>query len=320
MNRHGELIDKEANALDIAEAKELRKDIRCWREESLEQVENFEREQAAKQYKAIMSWLKADESDQLAIFDAISREGNRFQGTCSWITKNSKLRSWLEKKPDLAMLWLQGNLGTGKSVLSTQIVNFMKAAGMFVIHHYCVHSYASSMMYEQILRSLLLQLLRKDGEMIAHIYEDCVLGKKSPSTQTLEKLLKTLLPNMVQEPRQTEYVWIVIDGLDECDTQKQASAIDFLNHLAPKTSSLGGMICKVLISSGNSATIASRLRGKQVLSLGEERTHLNAAIKSYASQRLESMHEKLHQLDIQTKEVEDIELEIAKKADGTSIL
>jgi hypothetical protein len=319
MNRHGEIIDKEANAYNIAEARQMRQDIRAWREESIDQVERFEKEQAAKQYKSIMSWLKADESDQLAIFDAISTEGSKYPGTCSWILSNGRIRSWLEKKPDHSTLWLQGTPGSGKSVLSAQIITFMKAAKMFTIHHFCMHSYASSTIYEHILRSLLLQLLRKDGEIMAHVYEDWVLGKKSPAVQALEKLLKNLFPNTSHEPGQTEYIWIVIDGLDECEVQRQASVVNFMNQLTSKACSFGGVICKVLIACRSSSIDANRLRGRHIVSLTEEKAFLDTAIRLYASQRLQSLHFKLHQLDIQTEEVKEIELEITKKADGMSI-
>ncbi|RDW71007.1 hypothetical protein BP6252_07570 [Coleophoma cylindrospora] len=316
MKRHGELIDKEANAYNIAEAHQMRQDIRAWRQESLEQVERLELEQAAKQYKSIMSWLKADETDQLAIFDSISAEGTKFPGTCSWILRNPKIKSWLEKKSDHSTLWLQGIPGSGKSVICSQIISFMKAARMFVIHHFCLHSYASSTMYEQILRSLLLQLLRKDGEIVAHVYEDCVLGKKPPAVSGLERLLKTLLPNVSHEPRRAEYIWFIIDGLDECEVQKQASVVNFMNQLTSKTSSIGGIICKTLISSRSSLIVAKRLRRTQIVSLTEENYYLDTAIKQYASQRLHSMNDRLYQLDIQRKDTEEIELEIAKKADG----
>ncbi|RFU25501.1 hypothetical protein B7463_g10833, partial [Scytalidium lignicola] len=256
MKRHGELVDKEANAYDIAEARQMRQDIQ-------------------------------PEDHFLA-----------------------------KKTPYPSILWMQGTPGSGKSVLSTQLVNFMTAAKIFVIHHFCVHSYASSITYEQILRSLLLQLLRKDGDLVAHIYEDYVLGKKSPTLQALEKLLKTLLTTTSHESHQNEYVWIVIDGLDECEPQKQASVVNLMNQLTSRTSSLGGMICKVLISSRSSKFLATRLRKKQVISLTEEKGCLDTAIKLYASHRLQSMHDKLRQLDMQTKEIEDIEREITKKADG----
>jgi NB-ARC domain len=200
MKRHETLVDQEASARNIAEAQRMRRDIRTWREESLEQVSRLEEEHAAKQYQSIMSWLKMDESDQLAIFDSISAEGSKYPGTCGWTLKNPKVSAWLQCKPDTPILWLVGTPGFGKSVIATQLVNFIKGAKQFVIHHFCTYSYASSTMYEQILRSLLLQLLRKDGELVAHVYEECVLGKKSPTVSSLEQLLQTLFVSMSNEP------------------------------------------------------------------------------------------------------------------------
>ncbi|KAH6855598.1 hypothetical protein B0I37DRAFT_424156 [Chaetomium sp. MPI-CAGE-AT-0009] len=151
MERHEALIDLEANARDIAEGRQLRQDIRLWREKSLDKVHRLDEEHAAKQYKAIMSWLKADESEQLAIFESISAEGAKHPGTCGWILKTPKVSSWLQRKRETTILWLQGSPGTGKSVMSSQLINYMKAAKMFVIHHFCTYSYPSSTSYEQIL-------------------------------------------------------------------------------------------------------------------------------------------------------------------------
>lgn len=215
MKRHENLIDQEANARNIAEARQMRQDIRTWREESLDQVQSFEEEQAAKQYQSIASWLKMDESDQLAIFNSISAEGAKYPGTCSWILQNSTMRSWLSRTSDVPILWLQGTSGSGKSVISAQLVNFIKIAQSFIIYHFYTYSYASSTKYEQILRSLLMQLLRKDGEVIAHIYKECVLGKTLPNISALERLLQIMFASMSNEPAKTEYIWVILDGLDE---------------------------------------------------------------------------------------------------------
>ncbi len=47
MKRHEALVDQEANARNIAEARKMRQDIRTWREESLGQVGRLEEERAA---------------------------------------------------------------------------------------------------------------------------------------------------------------------------------------------------------------------------------------------------------------------------------
>ncbi|KAK4071005.1 uncharacterized protein Triagg1_6372 [Trichoderma aggressivum f. europaeum] len=257
MKRHEALIDREANARNIAESKEMRQDIRRWREQSLEQVSNLDGEEAAKQYHSIISWLNMDESDQLAIFESISAEGRKHPGTCSWVLKNPKISSWLQSKPDTSVLWLQGTPGSGKSVISTQLVNFMEASNMFVI---------------------LMQLLRKDGDLVAHVYEEFVLGKKSPTVSALERLLQLLFRSISNEPSKAEYVWIILDGLDECELDKQARV--------------------------------------QTISLSDEKVCLEEAIRQYASQRLQSLEQKFHQPRISPSEVDNIERGIAKKADG----
>ncbi|AEO68321.1 uncharacterized protein THITE_2145496 [Thermothielavioides terrestris NRRL 8126] len=108
IERHESLIDLEANARDIAEGRRLHQEIRLWREESVDRIRQLDEEYAAKQYKAIISY------------------------------------SWLQRRRETTMLWLQGSLGTGKSVLSTQLINYIKAADMFVIHYFCTYSYPSS--------------------------------------------------------------------------------------------------------------------------------------------------------------------------------
>lgn len=318
MERHEALIDQEANARNIAEARQLRQDIRLWREESRDRVRRLDEEHAAKQYKAIVSWLKADESDQLAIFESLSAEGAKYHGTCGWVLKTPKISSWLRKKRENAMLWLQGGPGTGKSVMSTQLINYMKVAKMFVIHHFCTYSYPSSTLYEQILRSFLLQLVRRDGDLVAHVYNECVLEKKSPTVSTLEHLLQVLLGSLSSEPCQAEHIWILLDGLDECDTDKQARMLSLLSQVVSKSSSSESTICKILVSSRPTRSLAKRLGKKETLSLGDEKVALFEAIRQYASQRLQSLHNKFSQLDIGADEFGEIEHGVAQKADGSS--
>ncbi|KAM0446014.1 hypothetical protein ACHAPV_004736 [Trichoderma viride] len=319
MGRHGDLIDKEANARNIAEAREMRRDIRAWRNQNVDNVKNFEDEQATKQYQSIIAWMNIDESDQLAIFESITMEGRKYTGTCSWILKNPKVSSWLQKRPESPILWLQGTPGSGKSVMSTQLVTFMQTAKMFVMYHFCTYLYMSSTMYEQILRSLLMQLLRKDGDLVAHVYEEFVLGKKSPTISALERLLQLLFKSVSDEPSQTEYFWIVLDGLDECEPDKQARVISLMNQVTSHRSLSGNAVCKVLISSRSSTILSHWLRKKQIISLSEEKYCLEGAIRLYAAQRLQALEHRFHQLDIAPGELDDIERQIAKKADGKFI-
>jgi NACHT domain len=257
-----------------------------------------------------MSWLKIDDSDQLAIFDAISSEGMKYPGTGDWILDNGKIKSWLQLKQDTPTLWFQGVVGSGKSVLLTRLVTYMKSAGLSIISHFCTYSYASSTIYEQILKSLLQQLLQIDGDLVAHVYNEHVLGRKPATVAALEQLLHSLA-GISTRP----FIWIILDGLDECESEKQARVVSLMNQLSSKFSDSEGTI-KVLISSRTSSSLPKRLGKKQIISLAEEKAELEGAIMNYASRRLRSLHEKFSQLNIGLAEMDEFKHEIVKKADG----
>jgi hypothetical protein len=294
----------------------MREDITSWRDESLVQINKWHEKRSSKQFAAILAWLKAEETDQIAIFDTISAEASKFANTSAWVLKNSRIRAWLQRQPDSLLLRLQGTAGSGKSVLVSHIVRFMRNANMSLIHHFCSQRYASSTTYEQILRSILLQLLRRDEELTAHVYEDFVLGKQSPTVQALEKLLYNLFTIAFRGPGQSEYVWIIIDGLNECEMHRQSSVVNLINQITNRLSGAGDTICKVLISSRNSSPIANRLRAAQTVSLTEEKLSIIIAIRQYVSQRLRAMHDKLAQLEPTRSDIEEIERLITNKADG----
>lgn len=294
----------------------MRREIHDWKEKSLENLSKQETEQSGKQYQAIASWLKYDESDQLAIFDSLSAEANKYPGTCSWFIKHPKVKSWLQRRADPEMLWLQGIPGSGKSSICAQVVNFMTAAKMPVIYHFCSNSYASSTMYEHILRSLLLQLACRSSDIIAHVYGVYVLGKKSPKIPTLEHLLRTLFKAISYEPGKTEYIWIVLNGLSECQAEKQARISTLIEHITSRLSSSGSTICKALISCQASTSLLNRLKKEHIIFLADEKVSLESAIRQYASLRLTLLSQRFTQLDLSRDDIEEIEICVARKADG----
>jgi hypothetical protein len=315
LKQHGALIDLEVNARDISQAKAMRDDIRKWREESENRVSQEDIEQNAKQYESIVSWLQVNEGDQIAIMESTSSEVADYQDTCGWLLKNNKVSSWANNQPDTPALWLKGPAGTGKSVLTTQLVNFMKGT-KFVICHFCTYRYVSSTMYEQVLKSLLLQILRKDGDLVAHVYKTCILEKKQPTTASLEQLLQTLLCSISSDPNKAEYLWIVIDGLDECDSDKHMRLVRLINQLTSKPVVPGSTVCKVLVSSRAPSDALGRLKRSQMISLSEEKRLLSEAIRQYVDRRLRLMDMKLRQLDLEHSEIEEIQDLIVVKADG----
>lgn len=198
----------------------------------------------------------------------------------------------------------------------SQIVKSMREQGKFLIHHFCTHRYASSTAYEQILRSILLQILRKYDELTSHVCGAYVENKTSPTVQILEKLICKLFNIASSKPRDAEYIWIMIDGLNECEPRIQTSVVNLVRQINRKKFESGDTVCKILISSQHSPQIEKLLGKKDIMSLTEEKSSLRLAIRKYVSDRLLSMHERLQQLGLTPKDRDNIVNVITNKADG----
>lgn len=361
MRHHECLIDSVANAHHIAASavereanKAMRQELQKWLDDSRNRLADAERNDAS-QYMTAAAWLKADESaaDQISLFEKLASDGTRFPGTCSWLLQNRNIKSWLSSSADPSLLLIEGAPGTGKSVLAAKIVAFLRTAGKFSVGHFCSYSYTKSTIFHQVLRSLILQILRRDKELVSFVVDKYVLSIREPSTAVLQDILKHLVANFgasVSDPDQLdgpgrsapadqlEHIWIVLDGLDECTPETQASVISLARQLASVTSSYSqetahqttiaqgpigpnsgiGVICKILIASRPVPTIRSRLRrGVVTVSFSKEKQHLNHAIQEYVRGRLgEDMGSRISQLHVGVAEQDGLIAAIVRKADG----
>lgn len=152
------------------------------------------------------------------------------------------------------------------------------------------------------------QLLRRDGDLVAYVYESHVLNNKSPTMTTLEQLLRTLLTSMPSSENRVEYLWIVIDGLDECELDKQTRLVGLINQVLNKHSNTTGTIYKALFSSRHCSDSHHRLQRKSSVSLAEEKHHLRETIRQYICQRLEILDTTIRQLDMEEAEIEEIQI------------
>jgi hypothetical protein len=316
LKRHEEQVDREANAYHIAEAKDTREKLEVWRQDALAKLARDEEEQTARHLQTISTWLKLDETDQVAIFDKVSTEGAKYSETCGWILKNSTMVSWLKPQPETPFVWLQGNPGTGKSIIVGKLVNFVRASQKsLVVTHFCTSSYATSTQYDKILKSLLFQLVYANDDLIAHIYWEYVVGKKIASVAALEQLLTTIVTALLGKPGQSQVIHVFLDGLDEFEAEKQRQVVNLMRKVASGAKA-SGAVFKVLVSCRISPLLEKALRKHPVVSLSDQKECLEEAIWTYASHRLTADAHRLSQLGLRGSDLTDMGRRIARKADG----
>ncbi|KAI0421831.1 hypothetical protein F5X98DRAFT_389104 [Xylaria grammica] len=317
LKRHGDQLDREANAYNIVEAKNMRENLQQWRQESLVKAQQYEEEQNTRQLQAVYSWLRFNDNDQHLILDHSLSEASRHPGTCTWILTQPTIACWLRNESGNPFIWLKGNPGCGKSVIASQIVKFLSAQGLIVIHYFCTSSYASSTQYDEVLKSLLYQMIRNSSHMAAYVYGQYV-GKKTASILVLEQLLQLAATALSDDDLgHSRTIYIVIDGLDDLDVEKQKRFLSLTNRISRDTlSHPTNAPCKILVASRTTQLIKANLRKKTVVALSDEKDKLTEAIARYAEQRLKTNRHRFSELHLQDSDLLEIARQIARKADG----
>ncbi|KAL6357290.1 hypothetical protein LRP88_07448 [Fusarium phalaenopsidis] len=311
LKRHAALIDKEVNARNILEAREMRKELESWKAESLERLAREEREQTARHVQGLITWLRLDDSDQIILQDSLASVSVNSPGTVDWVLKKPEVAAWLRPTPETPFLWLQGGPGTGKSVITAGLLRFLDSQNNpLVVRHFCSYSQSSSTLYDQIIKALLLQSVRGDGDLVTHIYEEYV-GSKQATLPLLEKLLETSVEVLSGGNKDQNPVYIVPDGLDECPHDKQRRLVRMMDRLVSN-----GNTCKVLISSRDTVPLHEKLKRRPRVSPSEEKASLTVAITKFAVMRLQAMRNKLMELGISEEGLRGIATQIGAKSDG----
>lgn len=167
-------------------------------------------------------------------------------------------------------------------------------------YYFCNNHTDSKDLRSQILRCLVLQLLRQHLDLAPHVFENYANRGYNPSIQQLRNLLPELL-DVIPTTR------IIIDGLDECQEKLQRPIMQEL--LALFKSSDGHS--KILFSSREGIEISRVLRRKKYISLRDEKKDVDTDIELFTRQSLLELRERFS-----NKEMDNVEKTIVNKANG----
>ncbi|KAL6830834.1 hypothetical protein J3E69DRAFT_203459 [Trichoderma sp. SZMC 28015] len=317
LKAHEDLVDKTVNAANLSEAKEMREKLEDWRQQEMAKFKKEEEERTSTEFRAVLSVLKVDETHQIKVFDNLDSEAKQNPGSCSWILQQQKIRSWAKCERDTQFVVLHGVVGSGKSVLAAQIATFLRTSEQsLVAAHFCTYLYPESTDYNHIMRSLMIQIIRSDPELITLSYDWLVLKKKGPSNTVVEQLLRLLVEAMGALPEKQKTLHIIIDGLDECDDSTIAGVVKTLDKLVVSASSSTATLLKVLLCTQMRPEVIKFVKKKHQVSLSKEKDHLNKAIQDFTLQKINAIRPSLSQLGITDDDVTALASQITHKADG----
>ncbi|ETS82746.1 hypothetical protein PFICI_04622 [Pestalotiopsis fici W106-1] len=246
IERLSEQIDREAVALDIVATAE-------WRSKSADDASKREEQWQTQQLHAILNWLGIEDDIQEA---KLEMNANKcYDGTCQWLTKSSKIRTWLERNRGNPVLWLNGKPGSGKSILSSMLIRFLRSDPS-------------------------RRIIRMAPDLVPYVYDECLVKAQRCSSDVLKRIMPQLFSRF-------DDVNLVVDGIDELPSSEHKSIITALLQLSKSCSGV-----KLLLVSQDLPTIADYLSKKPTLCLREEAeaTHKDHAIMVEGS--LKELNEK----------------------------
>lgn len=170
--------------------------------------------QTSSHFHKIIKWLSApDPSTNLNEAQKLHQPG-----TGQWLLDSEKYQSW--KKDQGSFLWLYGIPGCGKTILSSTIVanlNQDAAVRQTLLYFYFNFTDIEKRSTESAIRSLIDQIFRKcPGARgpLESLYDSYAACSGQPTHASLQTTFNAMI-------RKCNSVYVILDGLDECEARSQ---------------------------------------------------------------------------------------------------
>ncbi|KAH9031827.1 hypothetical protein EDB84DRAFT_1578712 [Lactarius hengduanensis] len=141
--------------------------------------------------------------------------GAHHEGTAEWCTKGNTLANW---KTSGSLLWIHGKPGSGKSILSSAIIQDIKplsnVGSAFLAYFYFDFKDKAKQDSRALLSSLLVQLSDQSDifcDALYSLYSGHKQGSEQPTSDSLSQCLKYMLTTAGPVP-----IYLILDALDEC--------------------------------------------------------------------------------------------------------
>ncbi|KAI8630209.1 NACHT and WD domain protein [Xylariaceae sp. FL1651] len=185
------------------------------------------------------------------------------RGTCDWILKEEVYTQWLSaESPASEFLWLSGGPATGKSVLSSFIINHLVEQGACCQYFYIRFGDRKKRTLSLLLRSIAYQIAQARPKFLYELMdlkEEAIDIENTDPRMIWYRIYKSVL----FKSEETQPLYWIIDGLDEAEDPRA------ILRLLPELSSSSVPI-RVLIASRKSPDLtAAVMKMPQILHVRE---------------------------------------------------
>ncbi|KAJ7067345.1 hypothetical protein C8F01DRAFT_1247725 [Mycena amicta] len=146
-------------------------------------------------------------------------------GTGLWLLESTEFKDWIYASN--SFLWLEGISGSGKTVLSSTIINTLRSRAEPIAFFYFDTNNSGQHTVKQLLSSLVIQISLKaphPDKTLHVLWSSYANGEHLPSNSAL--ISDALIPILGEF---TQPVYIVLDALDECSEHDKL--LDAVKHI-----------------------------------------------------------------------------------------
>ncbi|GFN18713.1 hypothetical protein AtubIFM55763_007650 [Aspergillus tubingensis] len=163
------------------------------------------------------------------------KKKDRAADTCQWILHDPIFEDW-ERSISPEVTWLQGSIGTGKSFLTSMVIDHLletREPNEGLAFYYCERRGQSFQLSGDVIRSLLRQLAcppEKESPSIK-IRKDVQSLFAKMKDQETEPDIETCTQYLRQSVDQYSRITVVLDALDECDKESRHELFKIISLL-----------------------------------------------------------------------------------------
>lgn len=201
-------------------------------------------------------------------------------------------------------------MGVGKSVLASLIIEesrrLCKDRPMSVVFFYCKYQDSNRDNFVAVVRGMLVQILGQNGSLLPYFYEKASISGESvlESLVLARELLEVSLKSLGT-------VYVIIDGLDECDKSEQKQIITWFRSIIESRSEADSESIRCLFFSQDNGVVGKLLSKTPVIRINPKDTKED--IQRYNALWSVKIQEKFGLPDLTR---ENIALKVTEAADG----